>query len=201
MNTAELTVAILAGGRGKRLQEQDKGLIPLQGKSLIQHVLERLVSHHQRFIISANRNLPTYRELGYTVVTDTQPNYPGPLAGIAAVLSVAETRWVLCVPCDMPRIPADLGLRLMAALENSEIQVAVAHDGERLQPLCCLLDQACLPNLQDYLAVGKRRVDQWVKSMNAVVVDFSDCGEGFINVNSAEDLAGLGEGSALGRDL
>ena len=37
-NPAEVTAAILAGGEGRRVDGQDKGLLPLAGKPLIAHV-------------------------------------------------------------------------------------------------------------------------------------------------------------------
>ncbi|MEY3743876.1 MAG: hypothetical protein RLZZ541_931, partial [Pseudomonadota bacterium] len=42
-----------------------------------------------------------------------------------------------------------------------------------------------------YLEKGNRRVITWQKSLNYIEVDFSDCADAFINLNTLEELAKL----------
>ena len=46
---------ILAGGRGSRMQGQDKGLMNWQGKPLIEHIIGDLELQDTCVMISANR--------------------------------------------------------------------------------------------------------------------------------------------------
>ena len=48
-----------------------------------------------------------------------------------------------------------------------------------------------MPSLGAYLAKGERRVSAWQKSQRYIEVDFSDCEEAFINLNTLEDLEAL----------
>lgn len=194
MSADDMTVVVLAGGRGRRLGNRDKGLLTINGQPLIAQVIAQLAPQHKRFLISANRHLEQYRQFGHPVVADKLPDFPGPLAGIAAALEHCETPLLLCVPCDVPRIPANIGLRLLSALAASGKTAAVAHDGQRLQTLCCLLHRSCLGNLQTYLAAGERKADRWLMGLDAEVVDFSDCADAFANINTAEDVTRLQEG-------
>ncbi|MGD8546878.1 MAG: NTP transferase domain-containing protein, partial [Thiohalophilus sp.] len=63
----EITGIILAGGLARRMQGQDKGLLPYQGRPLIEHVSERLRPQVARICINTNRHLETYRAYGYPV--------------------------------------------------------------------------------------------------------------------------------------
>ena len=54
--------------------------------------------------------------LGYPVVGDLLAGFQGPLAGIATAMAVAETPWILTLPCDGPYPPADLAQRLALSL-------------------------------------------------------------------------------------
>ena len=56
----KITAVILAGGRAQRMGGQDKGLLPVYGKPMIEYVIEALRSQVGQIIISANRNLDRY---------------------------------------------------------------------------------------------------------------------------------------------
>ena len=83
----EITVLILAGGRGSRMGGCDKGLIPILGKPILDHLLARIGLQSQRILISANRNFEHYARYGYPVVRDTVAGFAGPLAGFLAGFS------------------------------------------------------------------------------------------------------------------
>ena len=111
-----VTAVILAGGRGQRMGEADKGLQPLRGRSLVRWVLECIDPQVDELLIIANRNLDRYLELGYPVLRDRIPDFAGPLAGLHAGLAAARTDLVIAVPCDTPLLPGELVSRLVTAL-------------------------------------------------------------------------------------
>jgi len=100
-----ITATILAGGRGKRMGETDKGLQPLRDRSLVEWVLECIDPQVDELLIIANRNLERYLEFGYPVLSDRIADFAGPLAGLHAGLSQARSELVLAVPCDTPLLP------------------------------------------------------------------------------------------------
>ena len=195
-----VTGLILAGGRGQRMGGRDKGLLPLDGKPLVVHVLKRLAPQVERVLVSANRNLEPYAALtGAEVVADDVPGFAGPLAGIASALQRTATPYLLTVPCDAPLLPVDLGARLHAALQASGTAMAMAHDGQRLQPLFALMRRGVLPDLLAYLAEGGRKVEDWVRRNGPRIVDFSDQTAAFVNLNTPADGAALATGPGGGR--
>jgi len=142
--------AILAGGRGRRMGEADKGLLPFLGRPLIKHVIDILKPQVESILISANRHHEDYAQLGFPVVSDRDGGFSGPLAGIARVLEEATTPFILVVPCDMPFLPADLVRRLMAALMTHGGELAVARGAGRVQPLCILMKREVDRDLYQY---------------------------------------------------
>ena len=101
---SNITAVILAGGRGKRLGGQDKGLVELDGKPLIEHILDAIASQVDRVTINANRNQQSYANYGYPVINDNMADYQGPLAGFAAALSACNTDYIVTLPCDGPYV-------------------------------------------------------------------------------------------------
>lgn len=187
----EITAIILAGGRATRMHGVDKGLMCLGQKPLIQHVIERLAPQVNEIIINANRQITLYKALGYVIQKDNTDDFLGPLAGISLGLRYAKHEYVLTVPCDSPLLPLDLAQRLMTALVKNSAEIAVASSDNRTHPVFCLCKKNVLPSLTEYLDNGNRRVNTWQKSLNYIEVDFSDCSESFVNLNTPEDLAKL----------
>ena len=186
--TESVTGVILAGGRAIRMGGEDKGLVLLRDRPMIQWGLDRLSPQVSTILISANRNIAQYAVFGYPIVADTAADFQGPLAGIAAALSQADTPWLVSVPCDSPLIPLDLVGRLHDQVVRGGARVGAAHDGQRLQPVFTLIHRDLLDDLVSYLQGGERKIDRWLERHAFRSVDFSDREEMFLNVNTPVDL-------------
>jgi molybdenum cofactor guanylyltransferase len=160
---------------------------------MIEHVIAALEPQAGDLIISANRNLDRYRNYGYPVVTDTSGGYSGPLAGLASGMQAADTRHVLCIPCDAPLVPATVAAVLMQALHDDQAHTSVAHDGVRMQPLFALLRSELLGALLAYLDAGGHRVESWCRRQRLTLADFSSCTDAFVNLNTPEDICASGQ--------
>ncbi len=184
-----ITGAILAGGRGQRMEGADKGLVPLHGQPLVTHALARLEPQVGAMVINANRNIDRYATFGHPVVLDEIGDFAGPLAGVHAVLAYATTRYVVTCPCDVPHFPLDLVARLAAALVEGHFDVAVASTGAQPQPVFALYDRiAVLPSLTAYLRSGERKAETWQASLRGVTVDFAADAAAFRNINTPSEL-------------
>lgn len=169
----------------------DKGLVQLQQKPLIAHVIARLQPQVDEIFINANREILTYESFGLPVLEDENNEFIGPLAGFSLGLQHAEHDYVLTVPCDSPLLPLDLVERLYNGMAAARMDIAVASSDGNTHPVFCLMKKSVLPSLLAYIKSGERKVSTWQKSLKYVEVDFSDCDDAFTNLNTLEDLAAL----------
>ena len=186
-----ITAVILAGGRATRMGGDDKGLIMLNGKAMVEYVLNTLQPQVLTLLINANRNIDRYEQYGYPVIADELGGFHGPLAGIASAMRVAETEFLLTTPCDSPFLPSDLAARLYQASTDDHADICVAHNGERLQPVFSLIRTELHNSLENYLQSGERKIDLWYKLHAMKAVDFSDKPDTFLNINTPEDIKAI----------
>ena len=185
-----VTGVVLAGGKARRMGGIDKGLIEINNQAMIQYVLDVLKPQVHEILINANRNAAEYEKFGYPVVSDQLEDFQGPLAGMVTTMAKAKTKYICTCPCDGPLIAKDLVSRLHSALTTSSsdsYSIAVAHDGNRMQPVYALLDCDLHDSLMNYLVSGERKIDRWFMQHHCLEVDFSDKQDCFININTPED--------------
>lgn len=184
----DVTGIVLAGGMGRRMGGVDKGLVPLAGRPLVAHVLERLAPQVGAIVVNANQNRDRYAAFGHPVVADEVGGFAGPLAGLHAGMTAAKTPYVVTVPCDSPFLPVDLVARLAAGLERERAQLAVAQTFAQPHPVFALVDRGVLPHLTAFLAGGGRKIDAWYASLAVAAVAFDDVEDAFRNINTIDEL-------------
>lgn len=181
-----ITAVILAGGQGSRLGGIDKGLVKLNNIPLVQHLINRIQPQVCQVIISANRNIERYSQLGFPTYADDITGYAGPLAGILKTLQHCESEWLLTVPADSPLIPHDLAERLVQNSNNNK--VVIAHDGQHLHPTFALIHKSLTSSLEDFLQKGERKARLWMQQQAHTSVDFSEQADSFMNINTEAEL-------------
>ncbi|GMQ46565.1 molybdenum cofactor guanylyltransferase MobA [Vibrio sp. 10N] len=189
LHPTQTSWVILAGGQASRMGGNDKGLIEFNGKPLIEHVLERLKTQTNDITINANRNHERYEQYA-PVISDSYPDYPGPLGGIHAGLISGSTDWVGFVPCDSPFIDTAVVERFCQSVTDQS-DILVAHDGDFHQPVFTMFHKRVLPKLEAFLERGDRKIILLYKECHTDYVDFSDSPECFVNLNTPEELAKL----------
>ena len=181
-----LSVLILAGGRGTRMNGADKGLIKVHGKFIIEYLINMSKKFSSDVFINANRNISVYKTLKCNVIKDVLKDYQGPLAGIYSGLLQIQTDYLITLPCDGPLISDEYFVKMLESPMTDKIKCAYCND--RLQPVYALIPKKLIGSLKKFLDSGERKIDQWYSKCGLEIVDFSDKEEIFINVNSEEEL-------------
>ena len=193
----DITGLILAGGRGSRMGGVDKGLQNHLGMPLAMHAMLRLQPQVGQLMVNANRNLSAYESMGVPVWPDALADYPGPLAGFLTGLERCETPYLVSVPCDTPNFPTDLVVRLAAALQAEDAEIAIAATREdgvvQLQPVFCLMRAELMESLVAFTGSGVRKIDRWTGQHRCATVLFDEAGA-FFNANTLEELQRLQPG-------
>ena len=186
---SQITGVVLAGGQGRRMGSVDKGLVELNGRALVAHVIERLAPQVAALIVNANQNGDRYASFGHPVVPDAFAGFAGPLAGLHAGMTAASTPYVATSPCDSPFLPDDLVARLATAFDAQPIDLAVARTFVQPHPVFSLVHRDVLPHLETFLRGGGRKIDAWYASLRIAEVPFDDEADAFRNINTAAELA------------
>lgn len=190
--TPRFSVAILAGGRSRRLG-RDKALMELGGEPLLQRTVRTLSVLSDDLIIVTGSG-SRYLELGLTarIVPDEQPG-AGSLMGIYSGLKAARYSRALAVGCDMPLLNIAL-LRYMATLTDG-YDVVVPRLESYFEPLHAFYDKSCLPFMAQLLAKGKPQIIGLFLETRVRYVDreeverFDPSLHSFLNVNTPQDWA------------
>lgn len=188
ISKSDITAVILSGGQATRMGGQDKGLILFKNKPLISYVANIINENVNSILVSANKNLDLYQKFG-TVIRDDLSGFQGPLAGVSKAMHVANTPYLLVLPCDGPFVNSLLVKRLAQSMQQHEVNACVASNGDKIHPTYSLINIALKDNLDKFLQSGGRKFGLWLKNNNALKVDFSDQPDIFINLNSPQDFA------------
>lgn len=194
ITTNDMTALVLCGGAGQRFGGADKPLAIFNGdlgaRPIVDYVIHRL-PENTRVLISANRNFEHYALRGRVVPDkETGRSERGPLVGIYAGLQACPTPWLLVCPGDMPLLPENWHQPLIAA-DCVAADSRVLHDGQRLQPLLCLIPTTLRRALGDYIRAGGRSVKEWHAMHNAATIYISKNQKAFVNINTKADLDAL----------
>lgn len=198
---------ILAGGLARRMGGGDKALLPLAGRPLLAHVIDRIAPQVAQIAINANGDPARFTEFGLPVIADTVPGFAGPLAGVLAGMRWAAARGhshVLSAAADTPFFPPDLAARLAEAKGAQPIAMAATDDPERglsEHPTFALYPVDLADDLEYALTDGHmRKVIVWTSRHGCARAVFDEDTMPFFNVNTPADLE-RAEALALGASV
>lgn len=189
---ASVGAVILAGGLARRMGGQDKGLATLGGKPMVAYALKTLLPVVAQCVINANRNAEAYAALApdnVSVIGDSRHGHLGPLAGLSAAIAHLESDYVFMCPCDSPFLQAQLVRDLVEQCQQHDADIAAAHDGERLQPVFCVVNRRVSTSLDAFLDSGERKIDRWFGEHHLIEVPASRYADSFRNINTEAELA------------
>jgi molybdopterin-guanine dinucleotide biosynthesis protein A len=208
-----LTGIILAGGQSRRMG-QDKALMMLGGRTLIQRVRDALAPLCDELVLVTNAP-EKFLHLGLRTTTDLFPN-AGSLGGLYSGLTLARHELSIAVACDMPFLNTDL-LRYLASLAD-EADAVVPDLSESstspqttppllqgegrvkakqldLHPLHAVYRRACLAPIEAQLHAGDLRMMGFFAQVRtryvnrADIVRYDPALRSFFNVNTPEEWA------------
>jgi molybdopterin-guanine dinucleotide biosynthesis protein A len=186
---------ILAGGLARRMGGGDKARITIGGKTILDRVLATMAPQCGRLIINANGDPARFADTKLPVVSDSVPDFAGPLAGILAGLDWAaahapDVTELASVPGDCPFLPSDLVARLAMARTGAKTPLACARSGEWRHPVVGLWPVALREDLRQALMVeGLHKIEIWTARHGVAIADWpAEPVDPFFNVNTPEDV-------------
>ena len=196
----DIEAHILIGGRSSRLGS-DKAFVEINGTSLAQRALETVrasgIASKVTFVAGSET------QFAFEALTLDAPfifdmvEGRGPLGGLHAALSYAQTEWIFLLACDYPFISPDL-LRFLAGCISDEFGAVVLEQSDgRLQPLCALYKvEATRPVVNEIIKLPRvpppmREIVELLTPRIVKPTEYSHLngsGHFFSNLNTPEDM-------------
>jgi molybdopterin-guanine dinucleotide biosynthesis protein A len=185
------TAIILAGGKGSRLNFAEKALLELQGKPILNHIIETLSKCVDEIIVVA-RDEDQQRKLqrsGVRIVRDEVRGF-GPVAGICTGLRASRSEYAFVTACDMPFIKAEVVDLLFRKAIGYD--VAIPYPPEPLHAV-----YKCKTTIAASSAAIRKREGAIMYVVNSLSVNYVSKEDiravdpdlcTFVNINSLEDV-------------
>lgn len=181
---ADCTGLILAGGDSRRMG-RDKAALELDGQTLLDRAIALMQGLFPQVLVSVRR---PRGDVALPQVLDEQPE-AGPLAGLCAGLSKAETPWVFALAVDMPFLGPEAIRALAAWRGRCEAVVPVVENIP--QPLAAYYAASALPALRATLAdPGRRGPRDALARLDVCLVceDARSARRGFVDLDTPQDV-------------
>lgn len=179
----ERTAIILAGGNSSRMGE-DKGLMMIEDKPMIQHVIDVLQGIVEDIIIVSNNN--EYEQFGCRVFSD-EVKGKGPLGGIYTGLLHSNTQSSLVLSCDIPYVNANL---LNLIISHSEgYDITIPQKNGLTHQLMGVFSKRCVMTFKNALDDNELKLIDVFKKLNLNIIDANQFSQRlFTNVNDRDDI-------------
>ena len=188
----KVTSIILAGGKNLRLG-RNKALEVFNGKSLIEHVIERVEPLSDRIMIVASREkfkLPVSLEA--EMLADLYHD-KGPLGGIYTGQESSRSLYNIVVACDMPFLNAELLSYMLELSYNYDAVVPRLEEG-MIEPLHAIYSRDCLDSMKTRLESNALKVHSFLETVRVRYIDRDESQKldpqllSFFNINHQSDI-------------
>ena len=185
-NKKQINAYILAGGKSSRMGT-DKGLLLIEGKAMIQYVIEQMQPIFENLVIVSNN--PEYEKFGLEVIPDLIKDI-GPAGGIYTALKHSDSQLNFVVSCDMPFVTKE-AIEFIVTNSN-ESQIVLLENQGRLEPLFGIYSKDCEPIWLELIEEGNVKLQEMVKnfklSTNPVENNKIFAASFFKNINTKADF-------------
>lgn len=144
---------ILAGGENRRMGT-DKAFLDIDGRPLIDHILDVFLTLFDRTIVVTNTP-DRYRSYDVEVTSDAL-DLRGPLTGIYSGLLRSTAEYNFVAACDMPYLNPEL-ISYMGEISAGKDAVVPQFDGF-LEPLHAIYRKGIIPVMEAQLRQQDRRI-------------------------------------------
>jgi molybdenum cofactor guanylyltransferase len=184
--TSIVTSIILAGGLSKRMG-QDKALLEIAGRPLLQRVIHVAQSVSSPVLVVTAWPEKYQAMVGCEFLCDRFSQ--GPIVAFAQGLAPIEAEWVLLLSCDLPNLQSAVLQTWINQLKKvPDRAIAYLPSGSKgWEPLCGFYRSACRESIQEYVNNGGRSFQGWLQNqvVETLVVDDRSV---LLNCNTPEDL-------------
>jgi molybdopterin-guanine dinucleotide biosynthesis protein A len=176
------TAIVMAGGGSVRMG-QDKSMLSVGGRPMIEHIVSQLRPYFDQILVSAD-DKAKYGFLGVEVVAD-EVEGGGPLGGIVSALKASANELNFVVACDIPEIDMALVRAMLRDCREFEAVVPMSKAAE-YEPLFAVYKKEVIGVIEAALLSGNYWIMNALSGCRIKYVDLGD-GEMIKNLNTMRD--------------
>ena len=190
MSENNILGVVLAGGKSKRFGE-DKSTIKLNGKTLIEHTLDKIKSKLNKIIIVSNDKVLK----NYITINDCIDGQLGPLVGVLSAMKWIKDNnysynWIITFPCDTPFFNISIIDKFVEVSKLNDSLLYFVKSEEKRHNIFGLWSLKLIETLEtDIVKNNHRKVEKWadkigVKTINIPYKEVDP----FFNINTKDDF-------------
>lgn len=190
MNQKVVTAVILAGGASSRMG-QNKALMELGGRPMIDRIIEPLRNSFREIIIVTDHPGQYGHLSNVKLVKDiVSGGKKNSLLGIYSGLKAASHPYIFIIACDMPFVNISLIENMIRGLRDEDI--VIPYIEPHYEPLYALYHKNCIKAIQGMLAEDNYKITELLKLLRVSKIlpkeikRFDPHMKCFVNVNTYE---------------
>ena len=183
---------VLAGGKSQRFGE-DKSQVKLDGKLLIDYILNEIISEFKEILIVSNNQINFKHSDTISMISDLKKDQ-GPLGGVLSAMkwvkeSNKDYKWISTFPVDTPFFKKKILQNFLSEINLEEGKLFFIKSNNTRHNIFGVWSIDLMDKLEEDLNNGERKVELWANSVGVKVIDMEFLNEDpFFNINSKEDL-------------
>ena len=183
---------VLAGGKSQRFGE-DKSQVKLDGKLLIDYILNEIISEFKEILIVSNNQINFKHSDTISMISDLKKDQ-GPLGGVLSAMkwvkeSNKDYKWISTFPVDTPFFKKEILQNFLSEINLEEGKLFFIKSNNTRHNIFGVWSIDLMDKLEEDLNNGERKVESWANSVGVKVIDMEFLNEDpFFNINSKEDL-------------
>ena len=183
---------VLAGGKSQRFGE-DKSQVKLDGKLLIDHILDEIINEFKEILIVSNNQINFKHSDKISMISDLKKDQ-GPLGGVLSAMkwvkeSNKDYKWISTFPVDTPFFKKEILQNFLREINSDESKLFFIKSNNTRHNIFGIWSIDLMEKLEEDLNCGKRKVEHWANDIGVKVIEMKFLKDDpFFNINSKEDL-------------
>ena len=183
---------VLAGGKSQRFGE-DKSQVKLDGKLLIDYILNEIISEFKEILIVSNNQINFKHSDKISMISDLKKDQ-GPLGGVLSAMkwvkeSNKDYKWISTFPVDTPFFKKEILQNFLREINSDESKLFFIKSNNTRHNIFGIWSIDLMEKLEEDLNYGKRKVEHWANDIGVKVIEMKFLNDDpFFNINSKEDL-------------
>jgi len=183
---------VLAGGKSQRFGE-DKSQVKLDGKLLVDHILDEIINEFKEILIVSNNQINFKHSDKISMISDLKKDQ-GPLGGVLSAMkwvkeSNKDYKWISTFPVDTPFFKKEILQNFVREINSDESKLFFIKSNNTRHNIFGIWSIDLMEKLEEDLNYGKRKVEHWANDIGVKVIEMKFLKDDpFFNINSKEDL-------------